>query len=144
MTDTDKKIANDMRRALFRFEWFLRHLAQGRVRAAHAALREAHAHLGDRESIKSTMGSRHTTWMEQLEEAMHAMCDDDADRFEVWPHAENLDREFDSGFCCFGAPPIMVWTNRCVYFPVYGAGDSMAMGAAERNPVLEPKLRNSP
>lgn len=82
-----------------------------------------------------------TTWRQKFEAARLPdtwSAGDDSDVVAVAPNVEALDVEFYAGFGGSEGPPILIWTEERVYFPVVYDGAEW-MESAPRNPTTEPQ-----
>lgn len=73
------------------------------------------------------------TWRKMLETARH---DDASAVVAVAPSEDVLDVEFDDGYGGSEGPPVLIWTEQRVYFPVVYDGAEW-LGSAPRNPTSE-------
>lgn len=73
-----------------------------------------------------------TTWRKQLKEAREE-CEDDSPVVAIAPADIDLDREFYDGYGGSEGEPVLIWTERRVYFPVVYDGAEW-LGSAPRNP----------
>lgn len=77
--------------------------------------------------------SEQTTWRQEFE---RARGDDQSPVVAVSPDEAAMDVRFDSGYGGTEGPPILIWTEERVYFPV-GYDGSEWLGSAPRNPAPE-------
>lgn len=86
--------------------------------------------------------SDRTTWRKQFEEAREfsrydePVRRDDSPFVAVAPDEAALDVEFDAGYGGAEGPPVLIWTEDRVYFPVVYDGAEW-LGSAPRNPQAE-------
>lgn len=76
-----------------------------------------------------------TTWRAELADAMTS-SGDVGPILAVAPSEETLDVQFDDGFGGSEGPPVLIWTEQHVYFPVVYDGSEW-LGSAPRNPQSE-------
>jgi hypothetical protein len=94
----------------------------------------------------NTLPTNMTTWRTEFDQArkghsygllgIDTTTRDDSPVVAVAPNESVLDIPFDGGFGSSSGPPVLIWTEERVYFPVTYDG-SESLGSAPRNPTSE-------
>lgn len=77
-----------------------------------------------------------TSWRLELDAAMEQS--DPGPIVAIAPPGIDLDKKFDGGYGGPKGEPVLIWTERYVYFPVQYDGSEW-LGRAPRNPRPEPQ-----
>ena len=74
-----------------------------------------------------------TTWREEFD-SERQIIDDRSALVAVAPVEQSLDVQFDNGYGSSEGPPVLIWTETHVYFPVVYDGAEW-LDSAPRNPI---------